>query len=144
LKKADFGVSFLMFFVGIAALARALSYPAQTKMMPIIYSVALIILSFLLGLRTIRKENSSEENVVRTEEPLSRVFLVGSIIFAYIASIQILGFFSSTILFLLSFMFLMRAASWVVTTLVSLVTTTVIYLFFETLLNIPIPKGIFF
>ena len=72
-----------MFFVGIAALVRAWSYPAQTKMMPIIYSVALIILSFLLGVRSIRKEKSSEENVVQTEEPLSRVFFVGGIIFAY-------------------------------------------------------------
>jgi uncharacterized membrane protein len=144
LKKADFGVSFLMFFVGIAALVRAWSYPAQTKMMPIIYSVALIILSFLLGVRSIRKEKSSEENVVQTEEPLSRVFFVGGIIFAYIASIEILGFYSSTILFLFLFMFLMRAASWLVTTLVSVGTTVVIYFFFETLLNIPIPKGIFF
>ncbi|WP_286953204.1 MULTISPECIES: tripartite tricarboxylate transporter TctB family protein [Aminobacterium] len=144
MKKADFGVSFLMFFVGIAALVRAWSYPAQTKMMPIIYSVALIILSFLLGVRSIRKEKSSEENVVQTEEPLSRVFFVGGIIFAYIASIEILGFYSSTILFLFLFMFLMRAASWLVTTLVSVGTTVVIYFFFETLLNIPIPKGIFF
>ncbi len=133
-----------MFFVGIAALVRAWSYPAQTKMMPIIYSVALIILSFLLGVRSIRKEKSSEENVVQTEEPLSRVFFVGGIIFAYIASIEILGFYSSTILFLFLFMFLMRAASWLVTTLVSVGTTVVIYFFFETLLNIPIPKGIFF
>ena len=133
-----------MFFVGIAALVRAWSYPAQTKMMPIIYSVALIILSFLLGVRSIRKEKSSEENVVQTEEPLSRVFFVAGIIFAYIASIEILGFYSSTILFLFLFMFLMRAASWLVTTLVSVGTTVVIYFFFETLLNIPIPKGIFF
>ncbi len=133
-----------MFFVGIAALVRAWSYPAQTKMMPIINSVALIILSFLLGVRSIRKEKSSEENVVQTEEPLSRVFFVGGIIFAYIASIEILGFYSSTILFLFLFMFLMRAASWLVTTLVSVGTTVVIYFFFETLLNIPIPKGIFF
>lgn len=144
MKKADLGVALLMFIVGFAALARALSYPVQTKMMPIIYSVALLILSFLLGVQTIRKGKTSEENITTAEGRLPRVFLVMGIIFVYIASIQILGFYSSTILFLLLFMLLMRATSWGVATLVSMGTTGIIYLFFEILLNIPIPKGIFF
>ena len=67
-----------------------------------------------------------------------------AIILGYITSIQVLGFYTSTTLFLLIFMLLMRAASWRVSISVSVVTSLVVFFFFESLLNIPVPKGIFF
>lgn len=122
----------------------AAGYPAQSRMIPYLYSTALIGFSLLLGLQTLRKAGrKAKENSAEKEEPILRVFLIIGMIFGYIASIQVLGFYSSTALFLLVFMGVMRAASLFVSLAVSAGTSVAVYCFFETLLKIPVPKGLF-
>ena len=145
MKKSDLGISAVMICTGIAALVKAATYPAQSRMIPSIYSVALIVFSLLLGLKALAtQERIEEEESAKEEEPLPRVLLVFALILGYIASIQIFGFYTSTALFLLLFMGLMRAASLRVSLAVAATTSLVVYLFFESLLNIPVPAGMFF
>ncbi len=144
MKKSDLYISLLMACTGIAALVKASGYPEQSRMMPFIYSSALILFSLLFGLRTFFAHTKSDGDSVEKEEPIKKVFFVMAIILGYITSIQILGFYTSTTLFLLVFMGLMHAASWYISIGVSVATSVVVYFFFETLLNIPVPEGIFF
>jgi putative tricarboxylic transport membrane protein len=145
MKKSDLGIPAVMICTGIAALIKAGAYPAQSRMMPSIYGVALIAFSLLLGLKALAsRENDADKDPAMEEEPLSRVFLVVALILGYITSIQALGFYSSTALFLLLFMSLMRAASLRISLAVAATTSLVVYFFFERLLTIPVPEGIFF
>jgi len=145
MKKNNIVVSVVMICTGIAALVKAWDYPEQSRMIPFIYSSALIALSFLFGLRTVMaRKRSEKEDPTQIDEPIFRVFLVMAIILGYIVSIQVLGFFTSTMLFLLLFMGIMHATSWYISIAVSVLTAVLIYFFFETLLHIPVPEGIFF
>lgn len=144
MKKSDLSISVIMICTGIAALVKASDYPAQSRMIPYVYSSALILFSLLFGLRTFFGNAKSDGDSVRKEEPITKVFFVMGLILGYIASIQVLGFYTSTTLFLLIFMLLMRAASWHISIIVSIATSVVVFFFFESLLNIPVPKGIFF
>jgi hypothetical protein len=113
-------------------------------MIPYVYSTALIIFSLLLGLKTLMKPGKkTEEDTTAKDEPILRVLLIGAMIFGYIMSIQVLGFYTSTALFLIIFMGVMRAASLFVSLAVSAGTSVAVYFFFETLLNIPVPEGLF-
>lgn len=144
MKITDLVISVIMMLTGAGALIKASGYPAQSKMIPYIYSSALILFSLILAFRTLsRRSEIPQEDPVQKEEPIGRVFLVIGMVFAYIASIEILGFYTSTALFLLIFMGVMRAASLIVSLAVSSGTAIVVYVFFETLLNIPVPVGLF-
>lgn len=123
---------------------KAADYPAQSRMIPYVYSTALIVFSLLLGLKTfVNRGKKAEEEISAKEEPIFKVFLIIGMIFGYIASIQVLGFYTSTALFLLVFMGVMRAASLFVSLAVSAGTSIAVYFFFETMLNIPVPEGLF-
>jgi len=144
MKKSDIGVSVVMICTGISALVKSSDYSEQSRMIPYIYSTALIAFSLLLGLKALMHRGENLEDPVTKDEPLYRVLLVVGMILGYIASIQVIGFYTSTALFLLIFMGLMRAASLPVSLAVSAGTALVVYFFFETMLNIPVPQGMFF
>lgn len=146
MKKADLVISIVMMCTGAGAMIKAADYPAQSKMIPYIYSAALILFSFLLAVTTLLKrgENPKNEDSIGKEEPIKRVLLIIGMIFGYIASVEVLGFYTSTSLFLLIFMGVLRAASLATSFAVSVGTAVVVYFFFETLLNIPVPVGLFF
>lgn len=134
-----------MICVGIAALIKAMEFPKQSQMMPYVYSFTLIILSLFLGVKALRNRGKvEEEDSVKKEEPLPRVLLVLIMIFMYVVSIQALGFYSSTMLFLFIFMGLMKAAPIFVSLVISVATSLTVYFLFETFLNVPVPKGMFF
>ncbi|WP_367338280.1 tripartite tricarboxylate transporter TctB family protein [Aminivibrio sp.] len=144
MKKSDLIISVIMICTGIGAMIKAADYPAQSRMIPYVYSTALIIFSLLLGLKTLMKPGKkTEEDTTAKDEPILRVLLIGAMIFGYIMSIQVLGFYTSTALFLIIFMGVMRAASLFVSLAVSAGTSVAVYFFFETLLNIPVPEGLF-
>ena len=144
MKKADIGIALIMACVGGAALITATEYPEETRMLPTIYSCALIALSAALGFSAFFKKNPDAAKEASGKEPLPKVLLVMFLIFGYIASVQVLGFYSSTALFLLIFMGILKAARWHVTVLISLLVPLSIYLFFSLLLKIPVPAGLFF
>jgi hypothetical protein len=145
MKKTDVAIAGVTICVGLAAFIKAWDYPAQSRMIPLIYSSALMTVSFLFALRTVlsRKTPETADGHMQ-KEPLPKVFLVMGVILGYIASIQVLGFYSSTALFLLLFMGILRAAPLFVAAIISLATPAIVYFFFEKMLHIPVPGGIFF
>ncbi len=144
MKKADIVVSIMMFGVGIAAILKASDFPEQSRLMPYIYSSLLILVAILLGLRAFFGRNAAPEDPAWKDEPIPRVFLVMALVLGYIVSIQILGFYTSTALFMLVFLGVMHAASLFVSLGVSVGTSVAVYYFFEILLHIPIPRGLLF
>lgn len=145
MNKADLVISVIMICTGAGAMIKAAGYPVQSKMIPYIYSGALIVFSLFLAFTTLAKRGETpQEDPVIKEEPIKRVMIIIALVFAYITSIEVLGFYSSTALFLLVFMGVMRAASLIVSLFVSAGTAVVVYFFFETLLKIPVPSGLYF
>lgn len=145
MKKADLLVSVVMICTGIAAFLKASDFPGESRLMPYIYSSLLVLVAILIGLRALLGKGGAEvEDPAWKDEPIPRVFLVMGLILGYIASIQMLGFYTSTTLFILVFMGVFHAASLWTSAVVSLGTSVTVYFFFEVLLHIPVPKGILF
>jgi len=143
MKKHDFWVATIMIICGAAAIIAVQQYPSESRMMPMIYSVALILLSGLLFRRSLKREEKTE----RREEPLAsygKFFMVAAAILAYIFLISFLGFYSSTLIFMFLFMTMLRATNIFTVIIISLVTTGLIYVFFDLMLHIPIPGGLLF
>ncbi|MBN1333317.1 MAG: tripartite tricarboxylate transporter TctB family protein [Synergistales bacterium] len=143
MRKRDLFIAGIVICVGLSAFIKAWDYPAQSRMIPLIYSTALVLLSSIFGLRAI-VTGDKKQDMDQEKEPLSKVFLVMGIILGYIASIQVLGFYSSTTLFLFLFMWIFRATPIYVSAGIALTTPGLIYCFFERMLHIPVPGGIFF
>lgn len=145
MKKRDLFIAGVVISVGLAAFIKAWDYPMQSRMLPLIYSSALIILSSIFGFRAMVTGGEQDKpETAQEKEPLSKVFCVTGIILGYILSIQVLGFYSSTTLFLFLFMWIFRATSLFVSAAIAVTTPVLIYFFFERMLYIPVPGGIFF
>ena len=145
MKKADLLVSIVMICTGIGAFLKASDFPGESRLMPYIYSALLILVALLIGLRALlAKGGTDEEDPAWKDEPIPRVLLVMGHVLGYVASIQMLGFYASTTLFILVFMGVFHAASLWTSVAVSLGTSAAVYFFFEVLLHIPVPKGILF
>lgn len=144
MKKADIVVSIMMIGMGVAAIVKAFDFPEQSRLMPYIYSSLLILVAILLGLKALFGRNAAPEDSTWKDEPIPRVLLIIALILGYIVSIQILGFYTSTTLFMLVFLGVMHATSLFISLGVSVGTSVVVYYFFEVLLHIPIPRGFLF
>ena len=68
MKKADLVISVVMMCTGAGAMIKAASYPVQSKMIPYIYSTALIVFSFVLAATTLlKREENPKENPIEKE-----------------------------------------------------------------------------
>ncbi len=130
--------------VGLAAAYTSLKFPKGSQMMPMIYSFSLIILATILGIKSCMKKSSGIGDASDNKESMPKVFLVILLIFAYIFSIQYLGFYSATALFLLVFMGILKAAKLTTAISIALLMPLSIYIFFGILMKIPVPSGMFF
>lgn len=142
MKKRDLLIAIILIICGTAAIITAQEYPKESRVMPTIYSAFLIILSMFLIKRSLKDTDGKNE----TEEhaPYRKFFLATSAVLLYIILVRFLGFYSSTLFFLISFMFMLKAAKTVTVIVISLSTTGLIYLFFDLMLHIPIPRGFLF
>lgn len=147
-----------IFGVGIAATfyVDALRYPEQAAQMPLIYSVAVALLSLaMIGqeLLSLRRRNPQtaqtceaaatvpDDEDEQSGEPrrIFAAFIVFAMAIAYVAVINTLGYLLSTVVFMLASLWLIRTVSLKFSLIGIAVLVAVICLLFIEFLGLPIP-----
>lgn len=148
-----------IFGVGIAATfyVDALRYPEQAAQMPLIYSVAVGLLSlamvgqelFSLRRRTVKTVQTREAEAIASgdegdqgdDEPrrMIVVFIVFAMAIAYVAVISTAGYLLSTVAFMLASLWLIRTVSLKFSLIGIAVVVAVVCLVFIGFLGLPIP-----
>ena len=111
---------------------------------PFWLSAGMLVCSLLIVYRTLRgltPESQSTEPYI-DKESIRLIFGVVVSLTAMIAAIHVIGVYFSIPIFLLFYLRYMGKHPWVTTVAVSLATPVVLFLFFEKLLLILLPKGI--
>jgi putative tricarboxylic transport membrane protein len=106
-------------------------------LMPKIYSVILLILGIFLLFQSLRLKRE------RVKTGKSVLITMGVLILT-VFLIPILGFYLVAWLFLILFFWITKQRTRKILIAIPLSTIIIIYLFFERLLSVPIPKGMFF
>jgi drug/metabolite transporter (DMT)-like permease len=126
---------------------------ASDPLGPAAFPRALAVLSLFLGLIILVKGLISKERTARAaegpaddekhliESPTVRLWVSIALFAVYIAVMPFLGFFISTLLFVVCFMFLLDAGNWVKIGLSGLLVSGVIYVIFYYVLQVFLPKG---
>jgi putative tricarboxylic transport membrane protein len=72
---------------------------------------------------------------------LRRVILVAVLTFAYLFVVVRIGFDATTFLYMLSFLWILGERRWSVLILVAALTPLIVYVIFDTILHVPLPRG---
>lgn len=133
----------------ISAIFLVMSYDliAEARLFPLIFLIIMIVFSILLIIKGVnRKEFNShgddEEKISidLLKKPL--VLFVG--VFLYCLLINLIGFFLSSIIFMIAFMYLNKYKSYKSIIFSTLLTILFVYFIFVYQLNVAIPSGILF
>lgn len=145
MNKPDGAAAIFLMIFGGGAFAVARTYPIGSRMFPMFYAATLFVLALLLLFQSIcRSRHRSESSDTVGAEPFRKVFSVLFFILLYITLIPYIGFYLSTLCFLFASILLSHAAKPLASIVVSIGTTGAIYLFFDMLLKLQTPAGIFF
>src|SRR5699024_8232091 len=88
-------------------------------------------------------ENNENENNENEKVNLKDLFIMGGLTLVYILTIDFLGYFIVTPLFIFISLIYLKASKFITAILISLIIPLFIYVIFRTFLNIPIPMGVF-
>ncbi len=72
---------------------------------------------------------------------LRRVTLVAILTFAYLFAVVYIGFDATTFLYMLCFVWILGERRWSVLILVAVLTPLIVYVIFDTVLHVPLPRG---
>lgn len=145
MKRADLISSIIVMAVAIFFFYQTFAFPdtgadSETgpEFIPRIFSTLLMILGIILFIKSF---------TTKEEAPTTKVKMIAltiGILFVYMLLINFLGFYSSTILFVLVLLLItnIRKIALLITVPISI--ALFIFVFFENLLTVPIPTGILF
>lgn len=137
--------SSIVLILCVVFFVESLNYPADVALLP---QILIIIISFLaIGMSVEyyhKNKNSKKENEEdKTEVSVKSLIIMGGLTLIYILSIDTIGYFIVTPLFLFISLVYLKAAKIITAVLVSVILPLFIYLIFSVFLNIPIPMGVF-
>jgi putative tricarboxylic transport membrane protein len=147
-KKVDIFVGLLLIVLSIATWITAGNFPSVgdtdvgAGFFPRLIASILLVLSLILIASGYRRRGGGDEETGQTS--WKRTLLGFVCTFAFLALICLCGFFLSTPVFLLGFMWLLGYRKPVPTVAVAVLVTLFIYLVFEKVLQVPLPAGLFF
>ena len=156
-NKAEYAVYLVLFIFFFAAYLMALAFPEKAGTYPkgicIVALVLLVMLTaktFYRDLRLLKDEEKYSKKVAEIEEKkmtleqYKKIAIFMLMLFIYIFCIEKLGYFVSTITYLIvSMTVFKKKISWVIP-VVAVGFTGVMYLVFDKVLHIMIPSGILF
>lgn len=108
--------------------------------------ILLLILSTMLLVTNLKKknnENITENNSEFKNQSIGRVILGLTIIMSYVFLFQYLGFILGTLFVMICFMWFFRVRNLLLLIFIPLLTTALVYIFFEIFLKVQLPDGIF-
>ena len=114
------------------------------RFLPFWLGVLMAILSVLLMINAWRRSAETTKKVVLPDRQalISNALILGGLA-AYIFFLESLGFLVGTLLFNLFLMAVVMRAGWKMTLGVGLGTSVALYVIFQTLLAVPLPKNMF-
>lgn len=113
--------------------------------LPRLALIIIIFLSILMIIRDIKKNYNQDDNVIQmSRQSFLRIFIAISTIFLYVYSINLLGLYISTLIFLIIFLLYIGEKNKLVIFGAPILFIISIYLIFDLFLHVNIPRGIFF
>ena len=145
-KYSDIFIGIFIIIISAGILVMSKDLPADSAIFPRLVVGIMIFLSVLMIISSIRVGKHEDTNTESTEKKIDYKDILKAIllILTYIILITKLGFFTSTTLFIASFMicFGERSVKKILSAVVIL--NFFIYLIFVTQLNVPLPQGLIF
>ena len=125
----------------------SLNYPNHVALLPQILIILISLLAIGMSVEYYYKnkkaENNENENNENEKVNLKDLFIMGGLTLVYILTIDFLGYFIVTPLFIFISLIYLKASKFITAILISLIIPLFIYVIFRTFLNIPIPMGVF-
>lgn len=145
----EMATSILMSILSISLLVQSFSYPTRSSQFPRLLTASMTFLSLFLVARAIKdlKNCGNKQNlpgvfeVIHKNKTTIGIFLLISL---YIFLISIIGYFSSSILFLVFAMFVFGKHKIISMVFISSVFLSVIYFLFVYFLGLRLPSGLLF
>jgi len=120
------------------------SFAPSTGFLPMWLGVLMAILSVLLIVNaSLREGDSPRESVFPRGKALAAVLLFLAGLAAYIALLEVLGYLSATVLLTAFLLRFVMRAGWLRTLLVSVSASIVLFVIFQVLLHVELPKNMF-
>ncbi|MBR4990880.1 MAG: tripartite tricarboxylate transporter TctB family protein [Oscillospiraceae bacterium] len=105
---------------------------------PIVISAMMLALAALLAMKSIKMPAEKNTDVPMWNEGTKRVYITMGILFAYVAVLEFLGFIIATTVMEAIFIHWFAKKKPIITVLISVVVTLVIYCVFQYVLNVPV------
>ena len=151
MKKGNIVLSVICAILGITVIAIASGYPTAADygtgvpgpgLWPIVISVAILICSALLMLRSLKMKSEDDTDIALWTPGTKRVYITMIILVIYTILLEPLGFLLSTTAMLFVFIQWFAKKKWYITLIISAAITVVVYLAFNYLLNVPMDFGL--
>lgn len=128
----------VFFFYHTFAFPVVQSQETGPAFMPRIFAVALMILSIILLIQSFFTKEKAPETKMKM------IGLTMGIVLIYLLLIPTLGFYSSTILFVLVLILITKLKKPILLVVIPVAVPLFVFVFFEKMLRVPIPTGILF
>lgn len=139
-KRKDIVSAILLYIVAITFLVIATQMKGDAGLFPKFLSLLIIILNTIQLIMIFLKKAKPSKNI--DDLVIKKIFIIILDCLIYVIVIKYLGFIISTILFLVSTVFLLDVKNKKIGVITSIITVLVIYVCFKLLLKVPIPYGV--
>lgn len=142
----DAYVGYSLIIISILFIYMSTEFAEEARVFPLIFLIINIVFSVFIIFKSSKRKSFDDDD---DEETIS-LFLLKKPIFLFLGTIVYtllitwIGFLLSTIIFLLSFIYINKYRSHKVVFLTTILTLVFVYLVFVYELNVPLPSGILF
>lgn len=116
-------------------------YSLGPAFFPRVVCILLFVVALILLIFSIKNKNYSKNKYKNLNLKYSIITIIFFIIYTFL--IEILGYLTSTIIFMISIIFLLKNKSFLINIIFSVVFSSIIYLLFSKGFNVSLPDGIF-
>lgn len=145
MKKGNIIISIFLIIISIFLYYQTFTWEKDPATLPRLMLGVIIFLSILLIIRSITINPKRNKIIKKMSKQSSlRIFIVTCITFLYVTSINLLGLYLSTLIFLIIVLLYVGEKNKLVIIGVPILFSIFIYLIFGLFLHVDIPLGIFF
>lgn len=153
MKKGNIITSILVIALSIYVIVVCAGYPTAEAygtgvpgpgLWPMAVAILMLIAAVVLLVKSIRMKPEEDVSINMWTDGTKRVYISMGILIVYVALLGVLGFIISTAIMLFVFIQWFAKKNPIITMLISIVCTGVIYAVFRFLLNVPVNFGLFY
>ena len=147
MKKMNLIFSGICAAIGVFLIVLAAGYPTAADygtgvpgpgLWPIVISAVMLAMAALLAMKSVKMPAEKNVDVPMWNEGTKRVYITMGILFAYTLVLEFLGFIIATTIMEAIFIQWFAKKKPIITVLISVVVTLVIYCVFQFVLNVPV------